>query len=326
MELLSFSVLLFLAFGLDLVMGDPASLPHPVRWIGRAIGYVEGVLRGGGRDASGTELRALGIVLALVITLGVYVISLLVLGTARHIWDGLYYLLYIYMVWASLSIRSLGAEAAFVLRALGRGDIEAARTRLSGIVGRDTAELSEEEVYRAASETVAENTSDGVVAPLFYLALGGPALMLAYKAVNTLDSMVGYRNERYRDFGWFPARLDDFANFIPARLTAFFMVGAAFILGYDWQGASRIIERDKGNHPSPNAGLPEAAVAGAMGVRFGGTASYNGVVERRPFIGDGTAEHGPSTLKGAVRILYAVAFISIPGSILLYFFLSRLLY
>jgi len=159
------------------------------------------------------------------------------------------------------------------------------------------------EVYRAVAETVAENTSDGVVAPLFYLAIGGPALMLAYKAVNTLDSMVGYKNEKYMDFGRASARLDDGANYLPARITAMIMVAVSFFLGYDWRGAYDTVLRDGSNHSSPNAGLPEAAVAGATGVRFGGPVSYGNKAEMKPFIGDGPLEHSPGTVATAIRIL-----------------------
>ncbi len=325
MEIQTFTVLLLIAFCIDLTIGDPAPVPHPVRWIGRAISMGEAWLRKGRRGTSGPESRALGVVLALAVTATAYILSWLALALAFQISVWLYYLLYIYLIWASLSLRSLALEAGSVISAMKAGDIEVARERLSRIVGRDTASLSEAEVYRAAAETVAENTSDGVVAPLFYLAIGGPPLMLAYKAVNTLDSMTGYRNERYRDFGWFSARLDDWANWVPARVTALFMVAASLVLGLDWRSSMEVVARDGRNHSSPNAGLPEAAVAGATGVRFGGPASYGGVEEVRPFIGEGRRGHGPSTALSAIRILYATALLSVPGALLLRFFISRLL-
>ncbi|MFQ5427787.1 MAG: adenosylcobinamide-phosphate synthase CbiB [Thermodesulfobacteriota bacterium] len=332
MDILVFSVLVFLAYGLDMVLGDPLGLPHPVRWIGRAITFVESILRGAhveGRASlnpgEGARQRFLGVVLAVVIAGGVYAATWLALVSFHWVSPALYYILYIYIIWASLSVRSLGTEARLVSRAMERGEIELGRDRLSLIVGRDTVGLSEAGIYRAAAETVAENTSDGVVAPLFYLAIGGPALMLAYKAVNTLDSMTGYKNEKYRDFGWFPARLDDAANYVPARLTAALMVLASFILGYDWWGALRTLLRDGRNHSSPNAGLPEAAVAGATGVRFGGPSSYGGIPVVKPFIGDGGLEHSPASLTAAMRILSITAFAAIFLTCILRFFVYGLL-
>ncbi|MFQ5354714.1 MAG: adenosylcobinamide-phosphate synthase CbiB [Thermodesulfobacteriota bacterium] len=313
MDIPVFSILVFLAYGLDMVLGDPARLPHPIRWIGRAITLVETFLRGspGAPSVHGTGQRVLGVVLAIAIAGGVYASTRLALIFFYWVSPLLFYLLYIYIIWMSLSVTSLAAEAAAVSRAVERGDIELGRRRLALIVGRDTDEMSEAEVYRAVAETVAENTSDGVVAPLFYLALGGPALMLAYKAVNTLDSMTGYKNEKYRDFGWFPARLDDAANYVPARLTAVIMVMASFVLGYDWRGALRTTLRDGRKHTSPNAGLPEAAVAGATAVRFGGPASYGGVPVVKPFIGEKVNEHNPVSVMAAIRILSLTAFTAV---------------
>jgi len=303
-----------------MALGDPRWLPHPVRWIGRAITLMEARLRSGARSAA-PEQRFLGVVLTVVIAGGTYVLTLLALIIAHRVSGALFYLLTIYIIWASLSVRSLKAEARSVLAAMKEGDMESARQRLSRIVGRDTMDLSPAGIYRAVAETVAENTSDGVVAPLFYLAIGGPALMLAYKAVNTLDSMVGYKNERYRDFGWSSARLDDAANYIPARLTAMVMVAVSFILGYDWRGAYDTVERDGRNHSSPNAGLPEAAVAGATGVRFGGPMSYRGVEEVKPFIGNGPVEHSLGTVASAMKILTFTALVSLIITSVLRFFI-----
>jgi len=329
MNILLFSVLLFIAYVLDMLLGDPAYLPHPVRWIGRAIGRGESLLRGGvggavaGVAKGGASFgcrayqRSLGLILALVIVAGVYGAVWGLLLFFYWVSPPLYYLFFIYIIFVSLSVRSLKTEARAVQIAMAGGDIGLARERLSRIVGRDTDKLSETEVYKAAAETVAENTSDGVVAPLFYLALGGPALMLAYKAVNTLDSMIGYRNEKYRDFGWCAARLDDIANFIPARLTAVLMVASSYVLGYDWQRAFKTVLRDGGNHSSPNSGLPEAAVAGAAGVRFGGPGSYGGVVVEKPYIGRGGSEPRSDTLTTALRILSLTAFFALFAAIFL---------
>jgi len=300
-------------------------LSHPVRWIGQAITYVEGVLRRAVGRTRGTELKVGGVVLVVIIAGGTYVLARLGLRVSAWVIPGGREILTIYIIWASISVRSLAVEALRVIEAMARGDVETARKRLSRIVGRDTAGLEPTEIYRAAAETVAENTSDGVVAPLFYLAVGGPALMLAYKAINTLDSMTGYRNDRYIDFGWCAASLDDVANYVPARVTALFMVCAAYVLGYDWQGAMKTVERDGLNHRSPNAGLPEAAVAGATGVRFGGPAVYGGIPEERPFIGEGRVEQSPDTVLAAIRILYLTALIAVFMAPVLRFMICSLL-
>ncbi|MFQ5480138.1 MAG: adenosylcobinamide-phosphate synthase CbiB [Thermodesulfobacteriota bacterium] len=332
MDIATFAVLLFAAYVLDMVFGDPAVLPHPVRWIGRGIALMETFLRGGvelgmseGASSSrGPRNRVLGVLLALFIAGGAYLLARVALIFFYWVSPLLFYLLSLYLIWMSLSIGSLASETRAVLSAMKDGGLGPGRQRLSRIVGRDTAELSEADIYRAAAETVAENTSDGVVAPLFYLAIGGPPLMLAYKAVNTLDSMVGYKNERYRDFGWFSARLDDAANFIPARLSAAIMVISAGLLGYDWRGALRTVLRDGGNHTSPNAGLPEAAVAGAIGLSFGGPGTYGGRPVVKPLIGEGLAVHGPGTVTAAIRILSLTAFTALFVTCLLRFFIYGL--
>jgi adenosylcobinamide-phosphate synthase len=206
--------------------------------------------------------------------------------------------------WSCLAARSLHRESRLVADALVRGDLVEARRYLSNIVGRDTAELDEAEVWRATVETVAENTSDGVIAPLFYLCIGGPVLAIAYKAVNTLDSMVGYRNERYKSLGWASARCDDLANFMPARLTGLLMVAAAPLFGFPPGNAWRIMCRDGRNHSSPNSGIPEAAVAGALGVRLGGASIYSGKRVEKPTIGDPLKPLSPAAWEGAIRLMY----------------------
>jgi adenosylcobinamide-phosphate synthase len=239
----------------------------------------------------------------------VYGLTLLVLFVSFEISPYLCTAVSALFVWAGLSVRSLGDEARGVLKALDTGGIEDGRERLSRIVGRDTGELDRNEVLRATVETVSENTSDGVVAPLFYLALGGPALMMAYKAVNTLDSMVGYKNAKYKDFGWFSARVDDVANYIPARLSGALAVSASFILGYNWKASARIMFRDGGKHPSPNSGVIEAAFAGALGVRLGGSSSYGGVASVKPAIGDAINPFDDSSVTSSIRLMGATAFL-----------------
>jgi adenosylcobinamide-phosphate synthase len=206
--------------------------------------------------------------------------------------------------WHCLAARSLQQESALVADALGGGDLAAARKSLSFIVGRDTADLAEPEIWRGAVETVAENSSDGVIAPLFCLMLGGPVLGLAYKAVNTLDSMVGYKNETYLLFGRASAKFDDLANWLPARLTGLLIVMAAPAAGLSAAGAWRIMRRDGRNHSSPNSGIPEAAVAGALGVQLGGTISYFGRPVAKPTIGDPRRPLDRRAWQGAVRLMY----------------------
>ncbi len=304
-------LVIIFAFALDLIAGDPERFPHPVRWMGRLAALAEGELRS--RLPKTPAGERLGGALLWVIVVGLsYIITLALLYLAYQISPTLSLVMAIYFVWAGLSIKSLGDEAASVVRALEQG-LNEARARLSRIVGRDTADLKKEGVLKAAVETVAENASDGVIAPLFFLALGGPPLMMAYKAVNTLDSMVGYKNDRYRHFGWFAARADDAANFIPARITGFLIVSASFILGYNWMKSASILKRDRKKHPSPNAGVPEAAMAGALGVQMGGPSSYGGVLTAKPLIGDMAIAYSPESVFSSIRIMRSAAVLMILG-------------
>lgn len=298
---------LLLGYVLDIIIGDPEKLPHPVRWIGRLISTLEGLLRK--KQSSQGRDKASGVLLAVLTVSIVYGVSLLMLYISYELSPYFCFVVSGLFVWTGLSIKSLADEAEGVLKALQTGGIAAARSRLSRIVGRDTQNLSEGEVLRATVETVSENTSDGIIAPLFYLAIGGPALMMAYKAVNTLDSMVGYKNERYKDFGWFSARLDDAANFVPARLSGLLAVTSSFILGYNWKGSARIMRRDGGKHPSPNSGVSEAAFAGALGLQLGGSSSYGGVVSAKPQIGDAVRPLDSSSVLNSISIMRVSAFL-----------------
>jgi adenosylcobinamide-phosphate synthase len=285
---------LLIAFVLDLLVGDPWRVPHPVRWIGSASGSLEGWCR----DFFG-ERRG-GMVLVGIIVIGTLFLTYVVCGIARVPKGGLMRLLgsliIIYLTWSTIALRSLLLSVKEVFNA---PSLEEARIRLAEIVGRDTAELDEQGVRRAAIESLSENASDGVVAPLFYLALGGIPLALAYKAVNTLDSMVGYKNEWYADFGRAAAKLDDFANYIPARLTGLLIVFATYLLsGFDAgvaREARRVMKRDGRNHPSPNAGIPEAAMAGALGIRLGGPSYYGGEKVEKPWINESGGEVSDET-------------------------------
>ncbi|ABK98499.1 adenosylcobinamide-phosphate synthase CbiB [Pelobacter propionicus] len=291
---------LALALLLDLCLGDPRWLPHPVVMIGRLITFLETLLR----RCMANERIAGVLLLALTVTSAASVTWLMVWGSARlHALAGL-------MVAALLSstclaARSLQRESCLVADALDAGDIASARVKLSYIVGRDTVDLDEEEIWRALIETVAENTTDGIIAPLFWLALGGPVAGMAFKAVSTLDSMVGYKNERYLRLGWASARMDDLVNYIPARLTALLMVMVAPLIGLSQANAASIALRDRLNHPSPNSAHPESAAAGALGIRLGGPSTYGGLLSVKQFIGDPLRSIDGQAYRGMIRLMYA---------------------
>jgi adenosylcobinamide-phosphate synthase len=284
---------------LDLLLGDPRWLPHPVVYIGKLVTTLEKILR------RLVPNERLGGVLLLVITVGVTSgLAAAILKCASAVSPYAGFAVAVYLAFTCLAARSLHGESRLVADALARGDHPEAREALSRIVGRDTANLDEPEIWRATVETVAENACDGVIAPLFCLMLGGPVLALAYKAVNTLDSMVGYKNEKYLDFGWASARFDDLANWIPARLTGLLMVLAAPFVRLSPIRAWWIMVRDGKNHSSPNSGIPEAATAGALGVQLGGTNHYFGKPVAKPTIGDAIRPLSLDSYRGAVRLMY----------------------
>jgi len=291
--------ILITALLLDLCLGDPRWLPHPVVGIGRLISALEKVLRRLFRS------ERLGGLLLLVVVVGVtYLAAAVLLKLAYAVSPYLGFAAATVLSWTCLAARSLQLESKLVADRLTAGDLEGARQYLSRIVGRDTDDLTEPEIWRALVETVAENASDGVIAPLFYLMLGGPALGLAYKAVNTLDSMVGYKNERYLLFGQASARFDDLANWLPARLTGLLMVAVAPLVGLSAKDALRVMLRDGRNHSSPNSGVPEAAAAGALGVRLGGTNRYFGKPVEKPTIGDPQRNLSAESYRGVIRLMY----------------------
>ena len=314
MEYSDGSLIIIAALLLDIAVGEKESMPHPVIWMGRIINLAEvrfnSAARGGHKKLS-------GIILACLLPAVSYLLSSMVLKLAFALSGFAGIILSIVLAYTTLSMKGLKDAAWRVREALDSDDIASAREALSHIVGRKTEELGESEILRATVETVAENTSDGVIAPLFFLVIGGVPLAMAYKAVNTLDSMVGYKNDRYQKFGWASARLDDLANLIPSRLTALMMVAAAFLLRLDWQGAWTIIKRDSMKHPSPNAGWPESATAGALGVRLGGTNFYQDRIESRPDIGDNMNVLERSHIDSVVRLMYVSSIIMAPFSIVL---------
>lgn len=287
-------------FCLDLLLGDPAWIPHPVVLMGRYIENMEGFLRKGCPN----ELLA-GAVLAAALPLGTLSLSALALWLCGLVHPALRFFLETIWCWQCLAVKGLGEEAERVRRALTSGTPEEARRAVGRIVGRDTENLSAQGVARAAVETVAENFSDGAAAPMCYMFLGGAPLALCYKAINTMDSMVGYKNSRYLYFGRAAARLDDAANFIPARLSALLLILAAGLTGERVSGAWRVWRRDRRNHASPNSAQTESAMAGALGIRLGGPAFYFGQLHEKPAIGDPVREIEPEDIRRAVRMLYA---------------------
>lgn len=293
-------------FVLDLLLGDPAWMPHPVVAMGRCITSLERRLRAAFPKTPRGE-RTAGRVLAAALPLGTLALSLGLLRLCRLIHPALAFALEILWCWQSLAARDLAEESEHVRRRLTEGTLEEARLAVGRIVGRDTAALSPQGVTRAAVETVAENTSDGVVAPLVFLALGGAPLGFFYKAVNTMDSMLGYVEPPYRDFGFFPAKLDDVMNFVPARLSAMLMLGAGGILGMDVRRGFRIFCRDRHNHASPNSAQTESVCAGLLGLRLAGDAWYHGVRHEKPTIGDPAQEIRSGDIPRACRLMTVTA-------------------
>lgn len=291
-------------FVIDLLLGDPAWMPHPVVFMGRCISVLEKSLRRIFPKTPKGELAG-GVILAAVLPLGTLTFTGLCVWGLGLVHPVLGFALQALWCWQALAAKGLRQESENVRRALDTGTLDDARKAVSRIVGRDTAALSREGVIRAAVETVAENFSDGVVAPMFWMLIGGAPLALAYKAVNTMDSMVGYKNDRYLYFGRAAAKLDDAANWLPSRLAALLLVAAALLTGQNAKRAFAIWRRDRRKHASPNSAQTESAMAGALGVRLAGPASYFGKVHQKPWIGDDTRSIEPRDITRAGRMLYA---------------------
>ena len=290
-------------FGLDLIFGDPYWLYHPIRLIGHLISFLEKPLRSVAGKSPKKQIVAGGILWLLVILISTG-IPCLMLWAAEKIHPAVSFLLECFWCYQILAARSLSVESKKVYHALKTQDVEGARKAVSMIVGRDTKSLTEEGIAKAAVETVAENTSDGVTAPLMFLMLGGAPLGFLYKAVNTMDSMLGYKNEKYLYFGRIPAKMDDVFNYIPARLTAWFMVAAAFLTGMDGKNAWKIYLRDKRKHASPNSAQSEAVCAGALDVQLAGDAVYFGKVYKKDYIGDAIRKIEPEDILRAGKLMY----------------------
>lgn len=292
--------LIAIAFVLDLAVGDPRWMPHPVRLIGKATVGLEGALT----HAFGRG-RLPGACLTAIIVGGAWLTVWGIIETGEYLDHRLAWALTVYILYTTISPRDMDRHASRVFRALRAGNIEEARTSLAMIVGRDTSDLNEKEIVRASVESVAEGAVDGVLAPLFFAILGGAPLAMAYRAANTLDSMVGYRSEKYFAFGWASARLDDLLNYIPARLARLLYPAAALVCGMRVADSWRISFRDGKKSPSPNAAISEAALAGALGIQLGGVNIYQGVREERPRIGEPNREPAPGDIPRAVLWMYA---------------------
>ncbi len=301
---------IFIGFLIDLVFGDPYSIPHPVVLIGKAITLCEKTaVKIFPKTDKGMFLGGIFIcVVVMVLSMAVPAVILYFFG---RISPHLRFAAGCIMCWQIIAVKSLKKESMNVYNELENGTINSARKAVSRIVGRDTQSLTDEGVTKAAVETVAENTSDGIIAPLFYMLIGGPVLGFLYKAVNTMDSMIGYKNEKYMFLGRAAAKTDDLFNFIPARLSAFFMIFSAFILKYDYKNAYKIFKRDRFNHKSPNSAQTESVCAGALDVMLAGDAWYFGKLVKKPTIGDGIRkiQHNDIIKANKMMILTSVLFL-----------------
>lgn len=311
-HILTYHMIAFVCgFVLDLVFGDPHALPHPIRLIGTLIeGLEKKLLKLQMRDEKKEFYKGILLVVLVLFSTGAVAALVLVVAYWLHPVAGI--VVESVMTYQILATKCLKDESMKVYQSLNEQGLEAGRVAVSMIVGRDTNVLDETGVVKAAVETVAENTSDGVIAPMLYTALGGPVLGFVYKAVNTMDSMVGYKNDKYLYFGRAAAKLDDVINFIPARISAYLMIAAAYIGGkaFDGKQAYRIYKRDRRNHASPNSAQTESVCAGALGIQLAGDASYFGKVVKKPYIGDAHRAVEREDIVRVNRLMYVTAVIS----------------
>ena len=296
---------------LDLLLGDPQGWPHPIRWIGSLIGFLSNeFLKKADRSLEAETLslrkRRLGLLMVIIVIAISALICFLILHLAYTLNTLFGIIMETVITYQCIAAKSLYTESMKVCFALEKDGLIAGRKTVAMIVGRDTESLDEKGVIKATVETVAENTSDGVIAPLIYLAIGGPVLGIAYKAINTMDSMVGYRNDKYIDFGRAAAKLDDVANFIPSRLSAWLMIFSCIFMGKDYSAvnAFRIFKRDRFNHASPNSAQTESACAGALGLQLAGPASYFGKIVEKKYVGDPDREIELEDIKRANKLMF----------------------
>ena len=300
---------IWIAYVLDLIFGDPQNIIHPVQVIGKMISSGEKYLLGKRHESDRKYKFFAGMILNITVISVTYAVTYLIYKSSEN--SIIFTVAEIYLMYTIFSINSLAREGNRVYNILKEGNIERARKDLSYLVSRDTGTMDEKMIIRSTMETISENTVDGIVAPMLYMFLGGLPLSITYKAINTFDSMVGYKNEKYMDFGKFSAKLDDVANFIPARITGILIVIGSIILGYDYKNSLKIFIRDRKNHSSPNSGHAEAGVAGALGVQFGGRVSYFGKEVDKPVIGDKAKDFELEDIKKNIKIMYAASFLSL---------------
>ena len=299
---------IYTGYALDLIIGDPYSFPHPVRYIGKLISIVEKQIRK--ITSSDKGLKIAGFFLWFIVVGATFGITTLVLQLFKF--NKLaYFIVNTILIYTTLATKCLKDESVKIYKVLKTGDLEKSRIQLSYIVGRDTTNLNEKEIVRATVETVAENTVDGIIAPLFYGFIGGAPLAMAYKAVNTLDSTVGYKNDKYYYLGFASDKIDDIANYIPARLGVILLPLGSLFTGFNFKDALKIGIRDRKNHKSPNCAFSEGAVAGALGIQLGGTNVYFGKEVYKPTIGDKTREIEIEDIVRTNKIMYSSSIISI---------------
>ena len=287
---------------IDFIIGDPYWFPHPVIYIGKLISFLEKKARSIAR--SDRALKLSGGIIVVTVAAASFLVPFIILKFSKSI-HWLYHTLNVLIIWTTLSARCLHKEAIKVHDSLKKADIDDSRLKLSYIVGRDTKSLSEAEIIRADVETVAENTSDGVIAPLLFAIVGGAPLAMLYKGINTMDSMLGYMNEKYRHIGFFPAKTDDLFNLIPARITGILIAFTSPIVGGNIFKSLKVMVRDRKNHKSPNCAYPEGAAAGALRVQLGGTNSYFGELVYKPTIGDSEEKLQAKHINEVIRLMYA---------------------
>ena len=296
---------ILIGFVIDFILGDPYNLPHPIRWIGNLIAGLDRLLYR--EDDSDKTKFIKGMILAIIVLVVSVSLPLIILFLTYNVNKILGNIVEGVMCYYLIAPKSLKKESMKVCKELEKGNTQGARYAVSMIVGRDTESLDKKGISKAAVETVAENTSDGVTAPIMYIAVGGAGLGFLYKAVNTMDSMIGYKNDKYMYFGRFAAKLDDVLNYIPSRVTALFMIGASGILGYDFKSAFRIWKRDRRKHKSPISAQSEAVCAGALGLELAGDAYYFGKLVKKDTIGDNKREIEARDIKRVNNIMYVTS-------------------
>ncbi len=301
-------ITIVLGYILDLLLGDPYSFPHPVRFIGRLIRFTEKQIR---KKARSSRMLKIGGGLLWLVTAGTTFLVVYFMTKLSKVHPALYIVVNSTLIYTTLATKCLKDEAVKIYKTLCSGSLEDSRKQLSYIVGRDTNNLTSKEITRATVETVAENTVDGIIAPLFYAFIGGAPLAFLYKAINTLDSMVGYKNEKYKDIGFVSAKIDDLANYVPARITSLFMMLASFIIGLNGLGSIKIAIRDRKNHKSPNCAYPEGSTAGALSVQLGGTNTYFGEKVYKPTIGDALREIENEDILRTNKLMYATSLVAL---------------